>query len=74
MAVSEGINKNLFILKITANHLSLSLTSRKLNEFFHKTLFQEKLLNHKEIDYLFIFNFHGIMNNPKRLCQKDMPE
>ena len=64
--------------------LSLGLTSGQLNEFFHKTWSPEKLLNHEEVDYLFMSNFHGveqpgcseplfgaISENVRRTCQED---
>ena len=75
MGVSEGIDKNLLTLNITANHLFLSLTSKWLNGFFLKPLFYEELLNHKKVDYLFILNFYSVRTTLSehvgRTCRKE---
>ena len=63
----KDIDKFLVILKITAYH-DLSLT------FFHKTWPPEELLNHKEVNYFFMPNFHDVMSNLWWVCRKDMSE
>ena len=42
--------------------------------FFHKTWPPEELLNHKEVNYFFMPNFHDVMSNLWWVCRKDMSE
>ena len=52
--------------------LSLNLTCGWLNEFFHKTWPPEELLNHKQVNYFSMPNFHDVMKNPWWICWKDV--
>ena len=72
----KDIDTFLFIFKITAHHDFISKFNFQLIEwvFLIKHDPSEELLNHIEVNYFFMPNFHYVRIKPWLICRKDISE